>query len=120
MTQAILAFYSENVWSKQHTRQMQKTIHWILQALGSSAAITGIVIEYIGRNLKSKAHFSSTHSTIGLIAVIFTFIGMINGVSALWSVKLKKFARPVYFKLAHNLNGMIAFVLGKIVDSFLF
>lgn len=112
MTQAILAFYSENVWSKQHTRQTQKTIHWVLQAVGSSAALLGIVIEYIGRSQKSKPHFSSTHSTIGLIAAIFTFIGMLNGISALWSNQLKNYARPVYFKLAHNLNGIIAFILG--------
>lgn len=113
MTQSILAFYSENVWSKQYQRNSQKTIHWILQAIGSSAAILGIIIEYIGRSLKDKAHFSTTHSTIGLIAAIFTLCGMLNGVSALWSTKLKKFVRPVYFKLAHNVNGIIAFVLGK-------
>lgn len=113
MTQAILAFYSENVWSKQHTRQTQKTIHWVLQAVGSSVAILGIIIEYIGRSQKSKPHFSSTHSTIGLIAAIFTFIGMLNGISALWSLELKIYVRPIYLKLAHNLNGIAAFVLGK-------
>lgn len=113
MTESILAFYSENVWSKEHTRQTQKTLHWILQAVGSWAAITGMIIEYIGRSQKSKSHFSSTHSIIGLIAGIFTLIGMLNGISALWSVELKKYARPVYFKLAHNLNGIAAFVLGE-------
>lgn len=118
MTQAILAFYSENVWSKQHTRQTQKTIHWVLQAIGSTAAIAGIITEYIGRSFKSKSHFSSTHSVIGLIAVIFTFFSMINGISTLWSIKLKKFARPVYFKLIHNLNGMLAFVLGMVALYF--
>lgn len=112
MTQAVLALYSENVWSKQHTRQTQKTVHWVLQAVGSSAAILGIVIEYIGRSLNSKPHFSSTHSTIGLIAAVFTLIGMVNGISALWSIELKNYARPVYFKLAHNLHGIVAFLLG--------
>ena len=118
MTQAILAFYSENVWSKPCGRQTKKTIHWVLQAVGSSIAIFGIVIEYIGREQiaretkKPKPHFSNTHSIIGLIAAIFTFIGMLNGISALWSIKLKKYARPVYFKLAHNLSGTIAFILG--------
>lgn len=116
MTQAILAFYSENVWSKQHTRQTQKTIHWVLQTVGSLAAILGIIIEYIGRSQKSKPHFSSTHSTIGLIAAICTLIGMLNGISALWSIELKHYARPIYFKFAHNLNGIVAFKLGKFID----
>lgn len=116
MTQAILVFYSENVWSKQHTRQTRKTFHWILQAIGSLAAIIGIIIEFIGRSLKSKSHISSTHSTIGLIAAISTFVGMFSGIHALYSMELKKYVRPVYSKLAHNLNGIIAFSLG-IVNS---
>lgn len=113
MGQAILAFYSENVWSKQHKRSTQKTIHWVLQAFGSIAAISGIIIEYIGRNMKMKPHFSSTHSTIGLIAIIFTLIGMLNGTFTLFSFELRKYVRPVLIKFAHNLIGIVAFVLGK-------
>lgn len=115
MVQSISVFYSENVWSKQRPRQTQKTIHWILQSIGSTAVIAGVIIEYIGRSLKSKSHFSSTHSTIGLIALIFTLIGMLNGISALWSVQLGKYMRPIYFKLAHNMTGIIAFVLGDLI-----
>ncbi|XP_055300071.1 transmembrane reductase CYB561D2-like [Sitodiplosis mosellana] len=118
MTQAILALYSENVWSKQHTRQTQKTIHWVLQAVGSSTAILGIIIQYIDRSLNSKPHFSSTHSIIGLIAAIFTLIGMFNGISALWSIKLKNYVRPVYSKLAHNLHGTVAYSLGMTALSY--
>ncbi|XP_031624356.1 cytochrome b561 domain-containing protein 2-like [Contarinia nasturtii] len=112
MTQSILAFYSENVWSKEHKRQTQKKLHWVLQAVGSSAAIVGMIVEYIGRSQKLKSHFSSTHSIIGLIAGIWTLTGMFNGIFALWAVELKKYFRPIYLKLAHNLNGLIAFVLG--------
>lgn len=115
MTQSILAFYSQNVWSKDYARPRQKTFHWVLQAVGSTMAIAGMVTEFYGRSQKNKNHIISTHSTIGLIAGIFTLIGMFNGVSALWSVELRKYVRPVYLKLLHNLNGIAAFVLGKIV-----
>lgn len=113
MAQAIMAFYSQNIWSKKHPRHTQRTLHWVLQVIGSSAAIIGIITEYIGRWQKSKNHFISTHSTIGLIAGICTLITMMSGISALWSTKLKKYARPIYFKLMHNFGGMTVFILGK-------
>lgn len=117
MAQSILALYSENVWSKQHTRQTHKTLHWILQGLGSSAAIAGMIIEFINRWKSSKNHFTSTHSILGLAAFILTLLGMFNGISALWSCKLRTFVQPVYLKLAHNLTGIAAFVLGNQIRS---
>lgn len=113
MTQSILAFYSENVWSKQHSRQTHKTLHWILQGLGSSAAVAGMIIEFINRWQKSKNHFISTHSILGLTAFILTILGVLNGVSALWAVELRARIKPVYLKFAHNLNGIAAFVIGN-------
>lgn len=113
MAQAIMVFYSQNIWTKKYPSQILRTLHWVLQVFGSLAAISGIIIEYIGRWQKSKDHFISTHSTIGLIAGICTLIAMLSGTSALWSIKLKKIARPAYFKLMHNFGGMAVFILGK-------
>lgn len=113
MTQSILAFYSQNLWSKELTRPSQRTFHWVLQATGSTAAIIGMIIEFVNRSQRSKDHFSSPHSIVGLTAGICTLIGMLNGVSALWSGELRRYVSPVYLKLAHNLNGITAFVLGK-------
>lgn len=113
MTQSILAFYSENIWSKDHSRNTQKTLHWLLQAIGSTAAVVGMIVEFVSRWQNGKFHFTTTHSVVGLIAGIFTLVGMLNGISALWSVELRKYACPVYFKLAHNSIGISAFVLGE-------
>lgn len=112
MTQSILAFYSENVWSKHHTRNTHKFIHWVLQAVGSLGAIAGMIIEFVARYQKSKTHFQSTHSILGLTAFILTILGMLNGVFAINAVKLKKYGRPLYFKFVHNLTGIAAFVIG--------
>lgn len=114
MAQSILSFYSQNVWSKEIPRQSQRTFHWILQAAGSTSALSGMITEFVSRQQRSKVHFSTTHSILGLTAGIFTLIGMLNGVSALWSVELRRYISPVYLKLVHNLNGMTAFVLGKV------
>lgn len=107
-----MAFYSENVWSSGLSRQSKRTIHWILQLVGSSMAIIGATLEFISRDQKGKVHFKSTHAILGLIAVIFTIIAMFNGISALWSTELKRYVRPVYLKLVHNMVGITAFVVG--------
>lgn len=118
MTQSIMAFYSQNVWSKTYTRQTQRTFHWVLQAAGSSIAMIGIIFEYVSREQKNKKHFKAGHGLVGLIAAILTLVSMLGGVSALYSNYLKKFVRPVFLKLAHNLNGIAAFVLGKFPNRF--
>lgn len=113
MTQSILALYTENVWSKQHTRQTHKTLHWVLQGLGSSAAIAGMIIEFINRWIDGKYHFISTHSILGLTAFILTILGFLNGISALWAGELRTYVKPRILKLVHILNGIAAFVIGK-------
>lgn len=120
MAQAILALYSQNLWSKQYLRQKQRTLHWILSIIGSSTAIIGMIIEFISRSQKGKLHFSSNHSLFGLAAGISAVISMIGGISALYSIELKKYAKPIYFKLIHNLIGLTAFILGEFIstDSF--
>lgn len=109
MAEAISVFYSENVWTQQHTRSVRKTLHWILQTVGSLVAILGMIIEFLNK----QQHFTTTHAILGLIAGLFTLIGMLNGVTALFSVELKKYVKPIYFKMAHNVTGIAAFVLGK-------
>lgn len=109
-----MSFYSENVWSNGLSRQSKRTIHWILQAVGSILAIIGSILEFISRWQKGKVHFNSTHSVLGLIAVILTVIAMFNGISALWSTELKRYIRPVYLKLVHNIVGIAAFVVGMV------
>lgn len=112
MAQSIMTFYSENVWSHRLPRQTKRTIHWMLQVVGSTFVIVGFVLEFISRWQKQKIHFKSTHSVLGLIAIIFTLIAMFNGISALWSTELRRYVRPVYLKLGHIVTGITAFVVG--------
>lgn len=107
-----MTLYSQNLWSKNNTRQTNKTLHWMLQAAGSSIALVGILCEYISREQRGKGHFKATHAYFGLAAAILTTISMFGGVTALWSVYLKRYVKPVFLKLAHNLIGISAFVIG--------
>lgn len=114
MAQALMTFYSHNIWSKKLTRETQKTCHWVLQAIGSAAIVVGIITEYASRENSSKTHLSSAHSIIGFIALILTMIGMLNGMFLTWPGDLKKSANHAHIKLAHNITGMTAYVLGMI------
>lgn len=116
MTQAILSFYPFNVLTQPYTRKTRKVIHIVLESIGGVAAISGMIIEFIGRSQSSKNHFTTIHSTIGLISGILTLIGMLNGLSALYAMELRLHVKPVYVKFLHNLNGITAFTLGKLND----
>lgn len=113
MTQSIMSLYSENVWSKDHSRKTQKRLHAVLQGVGSTAALIGMGFEVAYSMKHNEPHFKSTHSKIGLTAGILTVIGMLNGIGAFWSVELRHHVRPVYLKLAHNLTGLSAFIIGE-------
>lgn len=112
MAEALMTFYPHNIWSKKLTRETQTTCHWVLQTLGSATVVAGIITEYVSRQNSSKNHLSSAHSIIGFIALIFTLLGMLNGMFLTWPKDLKKSANHVYIKLAHNITGITAYVLG--------
>lgn len=45
MCEAILALYSGNVWSGLLQRRTKSKVHLVLQILGSSLALSGVIIE---------------------------------------------------------------------------
>lgn len=61
MTEAILALYASNCWSFFHVVRTKRTIHWIMQVIGSIFAIVGTVCVYWGR----ATHFRTVHSLTG-------------------------------------------------------
>lgn len=114
MTQAILSFYPFNVLTQPYSRKTRKAVHIVLQSVGGVTAISGMIVEYVGREQSSKSHFSTTHSIIGLTSGILTVIGMLNGVSALYAMELRAHVKPIYLKFLHNFVGIAAFTLGKL------
>lgn len=113
MAESILVIYSTNSWSFFHSSKTKRTIHWMIQVVGSIFAIAGTVILYLPR----KRHFATIHSVTGLISLIFLVISLINGIAALWSYEFSKVFRikAVYPKLFHNVMGLGTFVVGEFV-----
>lgn len=103
-----MALYADNSWSALHTRKTQTHLHWILQALGSSLALAGMIQYFFDR----QRHLISLHAQLGLASGVFTIIGVLNGTSALWARELFRWVKPVYTKLFHNVIGITAFATG--------
>ena len=113
MAEAILALFPKNVWSRQETRQLNKKLHGILQGLGASSAIAGMLIMFNSKWQSSASHFESTHAKLGSAAFILTSFSLFNGLATFYSKKLKTFVRPKYSKVTHNFVGIAAFALGN-------
>ncbi|KAG4067564.1 hypothetical protein HA402_005336 [Bradysia odoriphaga] len=109
MIEGIMTLLPQNIWSAKYETQTKRTIHWILQTVGSLLALSGMVVEYV--NYRGK-HFATNHAIVGLISGVFLMIGLCNGCLALWSIELRKMFRPVVLKCLHNFIGVTAVVLG--------
>lgn len=111
MSEAILTLYSTNGWSFFHSPETKRTVHWVLQVIGSLMAIIGTIVLYP----KRSKHFFSVHAVTGLISLIFTALAAINGILAhrrpAFYRKYK--LRPVVAKIIHNFTGITTFVIGK-------
>uniref|UniRef100_A0A182RWP8 ascorbate ferrireductase (transmembrane) n=1 Tax=Anopheles funestus TaxID=62324 RepID=A0A182RWP8_ANOFN len=62
----------------------------------------------------NRRHFSSTHSIVGLISLVFLVLTLANGLMALFAIELRKRIRPIYSKLSHYLTGTVCYVLGMV------
>lgn len=114
MTESILLLYSGNTWAQVLTLPQRRTAHWILQVVGSVCVIVGIALEYYWRDVNNKAHFSQTHSILGLIALALMLFSMSNGLGALYAIELRHRIKPNYLKISHSLIGLACFVIGMV------
>jgi succinate dehydrogenase hydrophobic anchor subunit len=77
MSEGILALYSNDIYSTPvRERRIKKRVHWILQAIGGSMAIFGVVFEIYIREAANKKHFKSDHSLTGKLLIIYGCLNM--------------------------------------------
>lgn len=116
MLEGIMMFYSENVWSSQLSRPIKRCVHWIIQLIGSSLALSGVVVQFA--TTTNGPHFHTIHSTFGLIATIFLLISMCSGVFALKSFSWRKFLKPALVKCFHYVIGSSTVILGSFTSFY--
>uniref|UniRef100_A0A182SH60 ascorbate ferrireductase (transmembrane) n=1 Tax=Anopheles maculatus TaxID=74869 RepID=A0A182SH60_9DIPT len=112
MAESLLTLYSQNSWTNRYSTNTKRHWHWILQAIGCTAILVGIVIEIYIKEDAGRKHFRSDHAITGLVSLIFIGLSFLNGIAAMYTVKIKHIIKPVYVKMCHYLTGIVAFVIG--------
>lgn len=111
MTEAILCFSSENVFTRNFNHKERVTLHWILQTLGGCLIAAAFAVIIASKNSKRKPHFATWHGLIGLVAIIGTALALFGGVVAKYSFPLRQIIRPVTVKVLHSLLGIVVYIL---------
>lgn len=131
MAEGILTYYKANTLTLYNTKVQKNYTHWILQTLGTIAAITGVVHEIFYREKIGRGHFYSNHGIfgkscrfqisrlfdyfiLGLISTIFLVISFLSGCATQFSVDLRQYLKPPLSKLFHILMSLTAFITGMV------
>ncbi|XP_014214691.1 cytochrome b561 domain-containing protein 2-like [Copidosoma floridanum] len=108
MAEAIVSLAGENAWTFRLTRRGSTHVHWILQVLGATCTVTGVLYKYLNK----RSHFNSLHSILGIVSVGCITVVCVSGLPALFAAKLRRKIKPVTAKFAHNSLGVLCFVTG--------
>lgn len=111
MTEAILCFSNENIFTRYLNHKERMTFHWILQIVGSCLLTVAFTVIVLSKNTKNKPHFATWHGIIGLVATIGVALAMFGGVIAKYSFPIRKIIRPVTVKVIHSIFGCIVYGL---------
>ncbi|XP_059062918.1 uncharacterized protein LOC131855637 [Achroia grisella] len=112
MAQGFLALVPENSWSSTLRLVDRRRAHWVMQLMGSGLAIAGSIIAIQTKTV----HWNTEHGQYALVAMVFTAVSLVNGLSSLYAYELSKYIRlpPNVSKVPHILFGVIAFVASAI------
>ncbi|XP_049874950.1 uncharacterized protein LOC126373038 [Pectinophora gossypiella] len=110
MAEAILSLAPENGWSAKLTLLHKRRAHWVLQIAGSALAIIGSIIKILDKNV----HWNTLHGQFALVALIFTGVSLVNGLSSLYAYELRRVIPGNLSRLTHICFGTVAFAAAAI------
>ncbi|XP_026330953.1 uncharacterized protein LOC113238329 [Hyposmocoma kahamanoa] len=105
MAEACLAL-APGSWTSIFTLVNKRRVHWILQVFGSTLAIAGSVLKIIDKDV----HWVTLHGRFGLVAMGFTILSLINGLTSLYAYELRRIIPGNLSKLTHICFGAVAFL----------
>ncbi|XP_013191580.1 uncharacterized protein LOC106135752 [Amyelois transitella] len=106
MSQAILSLSPHNSWSSSLKLVHKRRAHWVLQILGSGLAIAGSIIKILDKTV----HWNTLHGQFALVALVFTGVSFINGLTSLYAYELRRILPTTLSKITHICFGTVAFV----------
>ncbi|XP_059060920.1 uncharacterized protein LOC131853865 [Achroia grisella] len=105
MSLAVTSMSPYSGFSRTFNQKQKKTIHFVLQVLGSILALAGSILRITSLN----ENFNSTHGILGWVAMILTFLSLIGGVINLYSQKLNLF--PFLIRSCHACIGCVTLIV---------
>lgn len=128
MSEALLLFASDDLWSRQLNRSQKYFIHGFLMTLGTVLVTAGCIDTFY--YITEDYHLYTVHGItgiagfsvylviffifLGLVAMILMILSIILGFMASYTSEFKKLGRPVTLKFNHNFVGLLGFVIGII------
>lgn len=115
MAEGIMAAYNRNTFTMglKH-RAWKLRAHWMLQVIGCGFVLYGIPLEIYQRSLANRRHFRSIHAITGLVSFILLFFSLLSGMSALFSIELRSYVKPLFSKAVHNFLSSACYVVGMV------
>ncbi|XP_046967911.1 uncharacterized protein LOC124535666 [Vanessa cardui] len=110
MGEAILSLCPHNGWSASLRLVDKRRAHTVLQILGSGLAIAGSII----KALDKAVNWNTLHGQFGLVAMVFTAVCLVNGLTSLYAFELRKCLPGNLSKITHICFGIVAFVTSAI------
>lgn len=115
MAEGIMATYNRNTFTMGiKSRAWKIRAHWILQVIGCGFVMYGTPMIIYFRDIENKKHFHSTHAVTGLVSFIFLVLSFLSGFSALFSVEMKNYVKPLFSKAVHNFLSSACYVVGMV------
>lgn len=108
MSEGIIWLAGEDLITGLISRRARSHMHWVLQGLGLVCVIAGVVVMFMVK----KFHFKSNHAILGISSLVIMMFLAVWGYPVFVAAKLRKLVKPVIIKFAHNLLGIVCFVLG--------
>uniref|UniRef100_A0A182W8Q0 ascorbate ferrireductase (transmembrane) n=1 Tax=Anopheles minimus TaxID=112268 RepID=A0A182W8Q0_9DIPT len=114
MSTGISVLCEQHFFRHSSRTSYRRTIHWILQSIGSACVVAGTVLQYSNRERKHKQHIVSVHSIVGLLSVVLVIISLVSGVVALFGWELRKYFKSLWLYRAHRSIGIVTFLAGML------
>ncbi|CAK1543091.1 unnamed protein product [Leptosia nina] len=110
MAEAILSLSADNGWSGVLRFRDKRRAHTILQVVGAALAIAGSFIKIIDKT----RNFNTLHGRFGLVALVFTTVSLVNGLTSLYAFEWRRFCPGNISKITHICFGIVAFAASSI------
>ncbi|XP_072949966.1 uncharacterized protein [Epargyreus clarus] len=110
MAVAILSLSPNNGWSAFLTLRDKRRVHTVLQVMGSALAISGSFIKILNK----EVHWNSLHGKYGLVALVFTTVSLVNGLSSLYAFEWRRCLPGNLSKLTHICFGIVAYATSSV------